>query len=329
MGALAFGTLTWSSGVAARYGDDYKLAVALFFVGIAVMTADFVTILCEYKGYGWRKSLSIVGSAALVAFLFSIAWIKLRKADIPSGAAMPVSSPPFQVAAHLVALFGNWLVGPHGRWFDKLLGAFYAVLAVFVVLFIAAVVKMLKRQPTNEGKGFLDYKLDAETALQAMPPILEKLTNIMTEVGPALNKHAAALLRATSTAGQIKVSREAALSLDRHSKQVDAAADKFVKNGLLLSEGILGWSTWIKTHHPPRAAFGNFPESLKHFTGTLSTSNDGLVGYIDSTMGVKGASSVLNGAIDRHVASWTIVLQTNKRMFEACNSALEVFKGLS
>jgi hypothetical protein len=117
--------------------------------------------------------------------------------------------------------------------------------------------------------------------------------------------------------------------LDRYSRRVDAVRRQFVENGLLLSEGLSGWSTWIETQHPSRAAFGNFPELLKHFTGTLSTSNDSLVGYIASTVGIKGASSVLDAALDRHVASWNVVLQTNKRIFQACNSALEVFDGLS
>jgi hypothetical protein len=39
-GALAFGGLLWGAGVAAMYGDDYTLAVALYFIGIAVMAAD-------------------------------------------------------------------------------------------------------------------------------------------------------------------------------------------------------------------------------------------------------------------------------------------------
>jgi len=204
-GALAFGTLTWSSGVAAMYGDDYKLAVTLYFIGIAIMAADFVAILSEHRGYRWRKNLFIVGSTAIVAFLLSIAWIQLRKADIRSGVASPVSATPFQIAGHLVSLFAGWLVGPHGRWFHKVLGGVYVLAAAFIALLIAAAVKLLKRKETKGQKGFLDYKLDTETAMLAMPRILEKLTNIMTEVGPALNKHTAALLRSTSTAGQLRV----------------------------------------------------------------------------------------------------------------------------
>lgn len=48
-GALAFGTLIWGSGVAAMYGDDYKLAGALYFIGIATC---LLTSLLSYANTG-------------------------------------------------------------------------------------------------------------------------------------------------------------------------------------------------------------------------------------------------------------------------------------
>jgi len=50
--------------------------------------------------------------------------------------------------------------GPHGRWFDKLLGAIYAILAIVFALGIATLIKLARNQRTR-AEGFLDYKLDA------------------------------------------------------------------------------------------------------------------------------------------------------------------------
>jgi len=85
----------------------------------------------------------------------------------------------------------------------------------------------------------------------------------------------------------------------------------------------------IKASHPNKAAFGTFPDVLKHLTGTIGVANNSLTGYVASTRSIKGVSSVLNAAVDRHVASWAVILQANKRTFEACTSTLAVFDALS
>ena len=44
---------------------------------------------------------------------------------------------PLDLLKHIVGGFWIWLEGPHGRWFDKLLGAIYAILAIVFALGIA------------------------------------------------------------------------------------------------------------------------------------------------------------------------------------------------
>jgi len=95
-GALALGTVIWGSGVAAMYGDDYKVAVALYLVGIIIVAVDFITLEghSEYRG---SKRLILVGCTTFVAalaFALSLAWIHLRKADIQAVQVAPQSEQP-------------------------------------------------------------------------------------------------------------------------------------------------------------------------------------------------------------------------------------------
>ena len=45
---------------------------------------------------------------------------------------------PLDLLKHIVRGFWIWLEGPHGRWFDKLLGAIYAILAIFFINIVIA-----------------------------------------------------------------------------------------------------------------------------------------------------------------------------------------------
>jgi hypothetical protein len=118
--------------------------------------------------------------------VLSVSWIQLRKADVLRGSP---SATPLQVVAQLVDGFWHWIEGPHGRWFDKLLGAVHALIALFIFLVNAAVLKVVQGRTAKDAKGFLDYKLDAENAMRTLPSMLDKLTKIMNQVSPAMSKH--------------------------------------------------------------------------------------------------------------------------------------------
>src|SRR5271163_3776001 len=59
-GAFSLGTLLWASGIAAMYGDDYKLAVCLYFFGIAIVAADFITLEGHAEYRGLKKAILVV-----------------------------------------------------------------------------------------------------------------------------------------------------------------------------------------------------------------------------------------------------------------------------
>ena len=73
----------WGSGVAAMYGDDYKLAASLYLIGIGIVAADFIT-LEEFSQYRGLRRVILFGATAIAgmgALGLSFAWIHLRRAD--------------------------------------------------------------------------------------------------------------------------------------------------------------------------------------------------------------------------------------------------------
>ncbi len=74
----------WGAGIAAMYGDDYKVAICLYFCGIVLLVAKFVTWE-EHSNYSSSKKLALLIVTVLlgaVAFVFSLYWITVRKADV-------------------------------------------------------------------------------------------------------------------------------------------------------------------------------------------------------------------------------------------------------
>jgi len=95
------------------------------------------------------------------------------------------------------------LRGPGWIMPSVILGIVFISLAVFAPKFVN-----LKRGTARTlleiPKGFLDYKLDGELAMLALPAILGKLTAIMNEVARSMDEHTGALKRASSTSQQIE-----------------------------------------------------------------------------------------------------------------------------
>jgi len=292
-------------------------------VVVSSLVLIFVLLIHPIWNFWWVEARLWRKFAATL--LFILALICLGRSSWPSG-----SGSLLQFAAHLMEGFWRWMVGPHGRWFDRSVGAAYSVAVIMGLVLLGRMLNARRLSPrVQPQKGFLDYRLEAETAMSAMPAMLEKLTAIMTEVGPAMEKHTKALERASSTAEQLRVSKLASSSLDRYSIRVDRVSARFVENGDLLSEGLIGWSKWIEEAGSPKASFGDFPEVLRHLIGNLSVANDHLTEYIATTSHVKGASSVLNAAVDRHIRSWELIVHTNRRIHEACDETLKILDGLT
>jgi hypothetical protein len=217
-----------------------------------------------------RHKLAFTFALLAVLLVADLAIVKVKEGGHSLSIGQHVGIPSVQI--------WHWLVGPHGRWFDKVLGAIYAFAFIFAVLFVAAVGKVVNATVSankpKAAKGFLDYRMDVETAMTALPPLIEELSKIMTQVAPAISKHAATLVQASSAAEQVKIAKAAASSLDGYSRRVNNLRVRYVETGKLLSEGFIGWSAWISKSRPAKASVAGFAELLRSFTTNVGIAND-------------------------------------------------------
>jgi len=235
--------------------------------------------------------------------------------------------------APIVNIFLNlqtWYLGPHGRWFDRLSGAVWAIAVVTASILTKKWVTTREARPKDQGqKGFLDYKLDAETAMTALSPILNKLTVIMSEVAPSINKHATELALAATTPRQLKVSRAASSTLDRSSAKVGREGMKYLNVGESLAGGLSGWAKWIEKSRPSKSSFADFPETMRVYNNAVNAQTNQMRTYTTTLERAKGSSRVLDAAIDRHVRSFEPIMNTNLRIYAASSEALKILDGLA
>jgi hypothetical protein len=263
----------------------------------------------------WRKLLA---TALLVLALFALGQISWP----------PESGSFLQATTRVWDVSWRWLFGLQGRWFDRFVGAVCVILGALLLVVLKQFVRT--RRPSGTGiKGFLDYKLDTENAMLALPAILGKLTAITDDVAKSMDKHTNALQRASSTSQQLKISKVASSSLDRYSVKANRVQVKYVAVGRLLSEGLSGWSKWIEESRPSKSSFADFPNAMRQFNAGLKGSNDALHLYITTLRQGKGASRVLDAAIDRHIHHLQLILDTNLNIHAACIESLKIIDGLA
>jgi hypothetical protein len=226
--------------------------------------------------------------------------------------------------------FWVWVYGPHGPALYMVLGG----IGCLVLLIIRSALSVgIKRYGSRARppKGFLDYTNDAEVAMSELPAITSTLTAVTEEVGISINRHTVTLMQAAgSTNHQLRVMKHAAGQLDRHSARIDAIGMTFTKTGRSLSDGLIGWSRWLKDVRPDKATLGaQFPETLRGFVVTLDTNNNQLQTYISTMRGIKGAARTMDAALDRHIRSLQVILDTNINIHAACSQMLSVIDGLA
>jgi hypothetical protein len=197
-----------------------------------------------------------------------------------------------------VILFGH----VRGVWLDRMLGVIVGIvfvpLAVFLLRFVR--IKRTSKSALLEiPKGFMDYKIDVETAMASLPAITNRLTAVMGEVGPMMGRHTSRLQQSSSTAEQLKVGASVSSSLDRFSARMRRLQVKYVQKGESLSGGLNGWFKWIEQVKPSKSQLASFPEALAEFNGVLNRSNDQQRSYIAVMENAKGASRVMDAAIQQ------------------------------
>src|ERR1700730_2615782 len=70
--ALAVGLLLLGFGVAAMYGDDYKIAALLYLAGLLLVLADFLALEQNRRLRGKEKNKVVIFSALATTMLFAL-----------------------------------------------------------------------------------------------------------------------------------------------------------------------------------------------------------------------------------------------------------------
>lgn len=296
----------------------HVLMALAFVVGVLIIWTELIPAKPAHHKVAWTVALFVgmmAGDRGIV---------RLKEGGSLSLSIWGILFAPLQA-------IGGWWVGPHGRWFDRVLGGAYAVLLLFGAAFVTALAKVIKARklPTPlASKGFLDYKLQTEKAIAKLPALLDSLNKITNEVNRSVAELSAVFARMGTTAEALKASRRLAKRLDNYSESVRRLHANFEGESRLLEEGLAGWAAWIEKVQPTKIQMAPLADLLRG----LKRNTDEAVVYlqeaIDAMSGGKGAFGILDAAIDRHAVARRLILVTFARISNGCGTALAVFDAL-
>jgi hypothetical protein len=177
-------------------------------------------------------------------------------------------------------------------------------------------------------KGYLDYKLQAEDAMAALPAALEPISQVMARVGTLMESETSRVQAASnsSTLAQTKVISRSARRLDRLSRMMDEKCEPLEKIGDSIVEGQLGWFTWMKSQSNRKAAQATVVPLMTQLTATLRTTDDQTGRYVETIRAMRGVSKDLNLAVDAHLKSVERVRNVNIKILNSCINTLHLLE---
>lgn len=240
------------------------------------------------------------------------------------------------LVAFVLTLIWTWLGHLNGVWLERAIGALFAFFAMAFILNTIAIFRETRirrdrrKQSASNHRGFLDYKLEAETAINALPQVIGKLSRTMGHVTPRLQQAAERMASASSTRQQLAVSKSTAEALDRISRRFQRESRLFEEIATSLSEGLNGWSQWIeeKSGANKSSVLPGFTDTLQTLIHQLDRSVENNQNYIATISGTKGASRVLDPALDRHIAIIENICQGTVALRVACEIMLRRLNAL-
>ena len=208
------------------------------------------------------------------------------------------------------------------------IGMLILILLRWVALASVSISKRAKQEQVS-AKGFLDFKLQAELAMSDLPRALEPITAISVQVGRAIQKQALEVKRAASmsTRRQIRVTKVAAMRLDKYSRGLNRKCSRLEQIGSSLQEGLLGWYTWAHNQEASRIALSQATPSLRRLCESITTAIKTTEAFIASLEATKGVSRDMNEALERHIQVVWRIRNANSNIASACLKALQIADG--
>jgi hypothetical protein len=280
--------------------------------------------------------------ALLIHPLWNFWWIEARLWRRISATALLIAAlcyfgqiawPPEYAGSrpHLIDALWYWWNGHHGRWFDRVIGAIGLLALILLSLLIAAVVKVLgaaTRKPAGK-KGFLDYKYQLERSVMQLPLIMQKDRRLVQRATACIEKLGVDFSRSSgSTAKQLGAIKVAAIQLDRYSARMRGIKAKLEMESHLLSEGLCGWSAWVKTTQAPKEKYAILADALRDMRESTHTMINAMLTALASIESGKGISATLDAALDRLIQVRTDIMRCSEDISAGCDAALAVFDSL-
>jgi hypothetical protein len=311
------------------------LAIVLFLVEktqiwTVLFLVALVTLLFHpIKQIPWIRSnskrrIAALGVMVLLVICFGFAiWPKQNRG---------VTGPTYaaSVALTSVAIFLTVLRTPEVQ---------YGLCVVFGMLLMALLQKFAYwirfRQKINISsrggvKGFLDYKMQAESGMKSFSPKLNEISNIVANVGSSLEKHTKRVQSVLNASTRIQMRRviQTARMLDRYSGQLDKKGTDLEAIAEPLAEGIEEWLKWASKQPNGMDTKQELEGSMRPLVETMKKSLESTNVYIENTEALHGVSRDMNGAIDRHIDSMTRIRNTNEKLLRSCLEVLRHFDAM-
>jgi len=177
-------------------------------------------------------------------------------------------------------------------------------------------------------KGFLDYKFQAETAMNDLGPAVAPITEITFNVGEMIKdrtRHNEAAAQ-RPTAVQLRVVKIAARKLDRYSRQIQARCSRLERIGVSLDEGMLGWFMWIKLQESLKIQLIAIAPTIQSLCATMDGAIGSINTYIANLEAIKGISQDMNIALEGHIKAITRVRNASDSIRLSCARALQLIE---
>jgi hypothetical protein len=181
----------------------------------------------------------------------------------------------------------------------------------------------------ESDKGFLDYRLQAENAVNSLGPALEPIAKIMGEVGTVLESMVRPDPKVSSqtTETQIRGLKQKAQKIDSLSNAMDAKCVGLEEVARLFSEGMPGWVGLMYRQPGAKEDLVYTVSNLTRLVSTIEKTQAHWSGYIGAVESARGVSRDMNLALDNHVRSVRRVGDASEKILEACKKTLQIANG--
>jgi hypothetical protein len=303
------------------------VAIAITFTPKASVMATWVSLLIAWafavgmvaglpvvKGAKWGSLATGAAAAMLIVVLFLFGrWLT----DLKTGASPLVSVR--SIGAHAI----HWLNDP---WPQRIICiALGMVLFPLLQLSKRTIITYRSREAAGRDRerGTLDYKLQAEIAIERLPNVLAPIAEILVQVGRTMDEgtlRVKAVLSSPTTM-QLREIRRTAKELDRHTRNLDLRCDDLEKVGEDLSQGISGWLSTMRLEQR-RAASQHLEDPLRTLVDRLVKSSAITEGYLHTILGLTGVSQDMNEAARLHAKGIMRIREATAKIRQSCGDSL-------